>query len=95
MAGISKTVISVQPGQMQNAQDYITSLSDRVASIDGIISYGFAVTGENELTVVGVYGTKDEAEAATPVVQEVFGEIASMVTGAPERGVFEGEWFTK
>ena len=93
MAGISKTVISLQPGQMQTAQDCIASLSDRLASIDGIISYGFAVTGENELTVVGVYGTKDEAEAAA--VQEVFSEIASMVTGAPERGVFEGQWFTK
>ena len=95
MAGISKTVINIQPGQMQIAQDYITSLSDRVASIDGIISYGFAITGENELTVVGVYGTKGEAEAATSVVQEVFGEISSMVAGPPERGVFDGEWFTK
>ena len=94
MAGISKTVVSIQPGKMDDVNKYIDSQSGLVSTIDGMIGFGVAATGENELTIIGVYESTKAAEAASPVVQEVFREMASMMTAPPERGVFPGVWFS-
>ena len=95
MAGISKTVVSIKPGKMEEVNKLIDSKSHLVSSLEGIKGFAVAVTGENELTIVGVYESSQAANAATPVVQEVFGELAELAAAPPERGVFPGVWFSK
>ena len=94
VAGISKTVLQIQPGKVDEAVEFIKSVEARASELDGITGFGLAITGENEITVIGVYDNTAAANAAASLVQEVFGELASIIAGAPDRGVFEGIWFS-
>ncbi|MCH2321615.1 MAG: hypothetical protein MK384_08200 [SAR202 cluster bacterium] len=94
MAGISKTVLQIQPGKVDEAVEFIKSVEARASELDGITGFGLAITGENEITVIGVYDNTAAANAAASLVQEVFGELASIIAGVPDRGVFEGVWFS-
>ena len=94
MAGISKTVVSIKPGKIAEATKYMDSQEHLVTELDGIIGFADAKTGDNELTIIGVYESTEAATAASPVVQEVFAEMAAIVAAPPERGVFSGAWFS-
>ena len=94
MSGISKTVVSIKPGKIAEANKYVDSQAHLVTELDGIIGFAVAKTGDNELTIIGVYESTDAATAASPVVQEVFAEMAAIVAAPPERGVFSGAWFS-
>ena len=94
MAGISMTVASIQPGKMEEAYKFVDTQSNLASTIDGMTGFAVAATGDNELTVIGVYETTAAAEAASPVVQGVFSEMASLMAAPPERGVFSGVWFS-
>ena len=58
-------------------------------------SFGLAITGDNEVTVFGVYDKVQDSEAAAPIVAEVFGDMGPLMDSVPERGIFEGFWFSK
>jgi hypothetical protein len=53
-----------------------------------------AVTGEDEITIIGVYESSKDANAAADTVQKVFAGAASFMAAPPERGVFSGVWFS-
>ena len=92
MAAISKIVMNIKPGRIDDAYKFIDSKSHLVGEIEALIGMAVAKIGENELTGIGVYESQDAAEAAAPVSQEVFSEMASLITSMPERGVFSGMW---
>ena len=96
MAGISMTVASIQPGKLEEAYKFVDtqSQSHLVSTIEGMTGFAVAATGDNELTVIGVYESTAAAKAASPVVQGVFSEMASLMAAPPERGVFSGVWFS-
>lgn len=93
MAAISKTVVSIQPGKMDEAYKFLDSQSHLASSIDGMIGFAVANTGDNELTIIGVYESTSAAESASSLVQPLFAQMASFMEGTPERGVFSGVWF--
>ena len=55
MAGISMTVASIQPGKMEEAYKFVDTQSNLASTIDGMTGFAVAATGDNELTVIGVY----------------------------------------
>ena len=55
MAGISKTVVSIQAGKMEEITKYIDSQAGLVTEVDGMIGFSVAVTGEDEITIIGIY----------------------------------------
>ena len=69
------------------------SQEQRVSSIPGLISWGWAETGDNEFTLTVVYKNRKAAETAAPIAAGIFGEMASMVAAPPERVLLDGEWF--
>ena len=93
MAGISKTVISLQPGKMEEVTKYIDAESGSVNQLDGIIGFAVAVSGENEITIIGLYESSQNARDASDTVQKIFSDMASFVTSPPERNVYSGVWF--
>ena len=95
MAGISQTVVSLHPGKMEDVTKFIDSQSHLVTEIEGIIGFAVAVTGEDEITIIGLYESSKFAKAANDTVQQVFSEMASLMTAPPERGVYSGAWFSK
>ena len=68
MAGISKTVVSIQPGKMEEMTKYIDSQAGLVTEVDGMIGFAVAVTGEDEITIIGVYESSKDANAAADEV---------------------------
>ncbi len=95
MAGVSRTVVSVKPGKIEALRELGSSKSNLLSELDGIIGFGWAITGENEMTIFGVFDDVESAEAATSVTSEVFAEMASLLAAKPEREVFDGDWFSK
>ena len=95
MAGISKTVVSLHPGKLEEVSKFIDSRSNLVTEIDGMIGLAVAVTGEDEITIIGVYESSKAAQVASDTVQKVFYDMASLMTSSPDRGVYSGVWFSK
>ena len=94
MAGISKTVVSLHPGKMEEVTKFIDSQSHLVTEIEGIIGFAVAVTGEDEITIIGLYESSKFAKAANDTVQKVFSEMASLMAAPSDRGVYSGVWFS-
>ena len=95
MAAISRTVIGIKEGNMGDAYQLVDAQSHLASEIDGMIGFLAAQTGENELTVMGVYESTKAAEAATPVVMRAMGTMASLMEGEPNRGKYPGVWFSE
>jgi hypothetical protein len=95
MAAISRTVIGIKEGNMADAYQLVDAQSHLASEIDGMIGFLAAQTGENELTVMGVYESTKAAEAATPVVMRAMGTMASLMEGEPNRGIYPGVWFSE
>ena len=93
MAGISKTVVNLQPGKMEEVTKFIDSQAGLVTELDGMIGFAVAVTGEDELTIIGLYESSQNARDASDTVQKVFSDIAAFVASPPERDVYSGVWF--
>ncbi len=92
MAAISRTVINIKEGKMEEAYKLLDSKTQMISDIDGLIGFLIAQTGENELTGMGVYENTKSAEAVAPVFREVMGEMAPLVDGHTERGIYTGIW---
>jgi hypothetical protein len=95
MAGISKTVVNLQPGKMEEVTKFIDSQSGLVTELDGMTGFAVAVTGKDEITIIGIYDSSKSAEAASDTVMKVFAGMSSLMTSSPERGVYSGAWFTR
>ena len=94
MAGISKTVVSLQPEKMEEVTKFIDSQSHLVTELDGMIGFAVAVTGKDEITIIGIYESSKNAEAASDTVQKVFSDMASLMASPPDRDVYSGVWFS-
>ena len=95
MAGISKTVVSLQPGKMEEATKFIDSQSHLVKELEGLTGFAVAVTGKDEITIIGVYQSSKFAKAANDTVQKIFSDMASLMTSQPDRGVYSGVWIDR
>ena len=64
MPGISKTVVSLQPGKMEEVSKFLDAQSGAVTELDGMIGFAVAVTGEDEITLIGLYESSQNARYA-------------------------------
>ena len=94
MPGISKTVVNLQPGKMEEVTKFLDEQAGLVNELDGIIGFAVAVTGEDEITIIGIYESSKNAEAASDTVQKVFSDMASLMASPPDRDVYSGVWFS-
>ena len=93
MPGISKTVVSLKPGSMEDITKFIDEKSDEINQTAGGLGFAVAVTGEDEITIIGLYEASQNARDAGDKVQEYFSEMAPFVAAPPNREVFSGAWF--
>ncbi|MCK5919922.1 MAG: hypothetical protein KAG66_03215, partial [Methylococcales bacterium] len=85
MPGISKTVVSLQPGKMEEVTKFLDAQSGLVTELDGMIGFAVAVTGEDEITIIGLYESSQNARDASDKVQEIFAGMAPFVASPPDR----------
>jgi len=93
MPGISKTVVNLQPGKMEEVTKFLDEQAGLVNELDGIIGFAVAVTGEDEITIIGLYKSSQNARDAADTVQGIFSDMAPFVASPPDRHVYSGAWF--
>ncbi len=76
MPGISKTIVSLQPGKMEEVTKFLDAQSGLVTELDGMIGFAVAVTGEDEITIIGLYESSQNARDASDRVQKIFSDMA-------------------
>ena len=64
MAGISRTVVSLQPGKMEEVTKFIDENAGLVTALEGNIGLGIAVIGEDEITIISGYESSQNARDA-------------------------------
>ena len=79
MAGISRTVVSLQPRKMEEVTKLIDSRVELVTGLEGNIGLAIAVTGEDEITIIGVYESSQNARDASDTAQKIFAEMGPFV----------------
>ena len=55
MPGISKTVVSLQPGKMEDVTKFLDEKAGEIDQLAGGLGFAVAVTGEDEITIIGLY----------------------------------------
>ena len=93
MPGISKTVVSLKPGSMENVTKFLDEKAGEINQLTGCLGFAVAVTAEDELTIIGLYEASQNARDAGEKVQEYFAEMAPFMASPPNREVFSGAWF--
>ena len=93
MAGISRTVVSLQPRKMEEVTKLIDSRAELVTGLEGNIGLAIAVTGEDEITIISVYESSQNARDASDTAQKIFAEMGPFVASEPDRSVSSGVWF--
>ena len=93
MPGISKTVISLKPGKMEDVTKFLDQKAGEINQLAGGLGFAVAVTGEDEITIIGLYEASQNARDAGDTVQKLFTEMAPLVAAPPNREVFSGAWF--
>ena len=93
MAGISRTLVTLKPGKMEEFLEMGRGVVDRVSEVPGLIGFGWAQLGDDKVGIFGIYDNTESAEGAMAVVGDVFADMAPFLAEPPERNVFEGEYF--
>ena len=93
MPGISKTVVSLKPGTMEDVTKFLDEKAGEINQLPGGLGFAVAVTGEDEITIIAIYESSQKARDASEYVRTLFADIAPFVASPPNREVFSGAWF--
>ena len=61
MPGISKTVISLKPGTMEDVTKFLDEKAGEINQTPGGLGFAVAVTGEDEITLIGLFEASQNA----------------------------------
>ena len=78
---------------MEDVTKFLDGQSGVVTELAGMIGFAVAVTGVDEITIIGLYESSQNARDASDKVQEIFAGMAPFVVSPPDRGVYSGAWF--
>ena len=89
----SRTIVQIKPEKQKEVDSFMKDKAGQISSIEGLITWGYINTGENEITVIAVYDNQGDAENATPYVNTVLADAASLVVAPPVRNIYEAHWY--
>jgi len=78
-----------QPGQKAEMEARIDSISATVGRLSGMVSSFVMLSDDGTGYVVSVYETEAAATAALPTTQELWGNLADILSGPPEVMAFD------
>jgi quinol monooxygenase YgiN len=77
------TTIKVDPARLGELPAKIKELSPAAKALPGVIDIYAAWRGDGQGTVVAVYNSKADADAAAAKIQAIWGTLAGLLQGAP------------
>ena len=83
----SRTIVQIKPEKQKEVDSFMKDKAGQISSIEGLITWGYINTGENEITVIAVYDSQADA------VNTVLADAASLVVAPPVRNIYEAHWY--
>ena len=81
--------IKCNPGKTNDVINYFRSKEDFFSETDGIVSLSYFKSGENEVSGIAVWESKEILEKNAERVQSVMGGLMEFVSAPPE--IVEGD----
>ena len=77
--------MQLKPGKMAEAVEMIERVESELQFVDGLKQFIVVDRGNDSSTVLALYDTAEDQEAAGPKAAELLGRLAVFMAGPPER----------
>ena len=77
--------MQLKPGKMAEAMEMMKQLEAELGKIDGLKQFIIVDRGNDRSTVLALYESAEEQEAATPKSAEVVSRFTNVIAAPPER----------
>jgi quinol monooxygenase YgiN len=86
---ISISNYSIKPETYDEMVEFAKSVVSEVSKIQGCKQMIIMRTGEDSASSIAAYNSKEDAEAATPQIQQIFSRMAEFLSAPPDRNIHE------
>jgi quinol monooxygenase YgiN len=83
------TTIKVDPARLSELSAKLKEMSPAAKALSGVIDVYAAWRADGQGTVVAVYNSKTDADAAAAKIQAIWGTLAGLLTGAPNTDTYD------
>ena len=83
------TTIKVDPTRLNELSAKLKEMSPAAKALSGIIDVYAAWRADGQGTVVAVYNSKADADAAAAKIQTIWGTLAGLLQGAPNTDAYD------
>ncbi len=90
---ISISNYSIKPETYDEMVEFTQSVVPELSKIPGCKQMIIVRTGEDSATSIAAYNSKEEAEAATPQIQQIFSRMAEFLSAPPVRTIHEAVFY--
>ena len=77
--------MQLKPGKMAEAVEIMRQVEAELRQVDGLKQFIIVDRGNDGSTVLALYDTAEDQEAAGPKAAELLGRLAVFMAGPPER----------
>jgi quinol monooxygenase YgiN len=86
---IRVTTFKVEPSRLPELTAKVGEMGPRAKALPGMIDAYVAWRGDGQGVLVGIYQSKDAANASVARIQAIWGSLAGLVSGAPKTDAYE------
>jgi hypothetical protein len=83
------TTIKVDPARLNELSAKLKEMSPAAKALSGIIDVYAAWRADGQGTVVAVYNSKADADAAAAKIRTIWGTLAGLLQGAPNTDTYD------
>jgi hypothetical protein len=83
------TKFKVEPSRVGELSGKIKLMGPQAKALPGMVTAYAAWRGDGQGVVVAVYRSKAEADAAVAKIQALWGDLAGLLSGAPQTDTYE------
>jgi hypothetical protein len=83
------TKFKVDAARLSELTTKIKEMSPRAKALPGMVDAYAAWRGDGQGVVVAIYKSKADADAAVSKIQAIWGDLASLLSGAPQTDTYD------
>ncbi len=83
------TTFNCNPGKMKDAIAMAEEMKSEIMGIPGLMHWFDTGNGDGSCAVIGIYESREAAEAASATVKEMFGRFAECLDSEPQAQGYE------
>jgi len=83
------TTIKVDPARLSELPTKLKEMSPAAKALSGVVDVYAAWRADGQGTVVAVYNSKADADAAADKIQAIWGTLSGLLKGAPNTDTYD------